>query len=116
MKANVDRALAKRLDEAGDRPVEAVFQLRPSDRARTRKVVNKIVDQAQVRASSKADAVTIFENLHSFAARGAASLIKELANCEEVRSAHLNPIAEDVLIRPVRSKRVAAKDLKKYTK
>jgi hypothetical protein len=116
MKTKMDPALAKQLAEAGERTVEAVFQLRPCPPERTRKVVQNIVDRAQARARRKAEAVTVFENLHCFAARGDASLIKELANSEQVSAARLNRITEDVLIRPVKSRKVAAKDLKKHAR
>jgi hypothetical protein len=115
MKSGVlDLALAQALDSAGEDPVEAVFQLKQAKD--TRAVVNGIVHRAQARASTKVDSLSIFENIHAFAARATAPLIKELAKSKEVRSVRLNKLEQSPLIRPVRSKRVSVRNLKKYAK
>lgn len=116
----LDPELADTLKSAGEKPVEAVFMLRfPKKRARaqeTRRMVDRIVGRAETKASRKMHSVAVFENLHSFAVRAPAPLIKELANAREVQSARLNRVSGDVLIRPVNKKRVPARNLKTYAK
>jgi hypothetical protein len=112
MKAKtLDPELENELNAAGERPVEAVFFLkspkgRSLDREQTRQIVQKIVDRAESKTSRKADAISVFESLQSFALKGPAPVIKELANAKEVHSARVSRTSQDLLIRPVSKRRV----------
>ena|SRR3989442_12769295 len=119
----LDRALAERLSQAGDAPVEAVFTLRSSRKGRalapseTRKIVAKIVKRAESKAAHKAHQLNILANIQRFALRGHAPLIHEIANAPEVEAAELNQaLGPEALIRPVDQKSVAPEDLHKYVK
>lgn len=107
----LDHELENSLATAGERPVDAVFFLKAPrgrflGREETRNIVRKIVGRAEAKASCKADAVSVFDSLQSFALRGPASVVKELAHAQEVDSARLNKTTQDLLIRPVSKRRV----------
>lgn len=95
----------------GDEPIEAVFFLKAPkgcflDAKATRAAVKQVVSRAESKASRKVHAVSIFDNLQSFAVRAPASLVREVVNAKEVASGRLNRTSKDLLIRPVSKTRV----------
>jgi hypothetical protein len=112
MKAKLlDPELQACLSNAGDQPIEVVFFLKtpkggPLDPRQTRELAQELIGRAESKRSTKVDAVSIFDNIQSFALRAPASVIKELVNAREIDSARLNRTSRDLLIRPVSKKRV----------
>ena len=103
--------LEHELTMAGEEPVEVVFFLKTPRSGflspqRTREIVSKLVSKAESKASRKAESLSIFDKVQSFALKASAPVIQELANAKEVGSARLNKASGSFLIPPVKKQRV----------
>ena len=114
-KKTIDPELERQLAAAPTQtPVQAVFTLRAgaskaAGADATRKAVDKVVAKASSAAKSAPHRVSVFPNIDSFAVSGTADLVRCLIDDPDVASAMANVQSEDVLIRPVKSKRVKKK-------
>jgi hypothetical protein len=115
-KPTVDPELTRQLAAASaEAPVQAVFTLRTPTGERyrsadsTREAVGKIVDEASAAAKAQPHRVNIFPNAQSFAISGPPALVRSLLEHGDIAAAMANVQREDLLIRPVKSKRVPKK-------
>jgi hypothetical protein len=107
-----DRELIRQLHAAGeDTPVSAVCSLqfdpsRPLSAEETEGQVNEVLRRVRGQADQSPHAVTVFANIGSFSLSAPARFIRQLLEQPEIATATANRQPEDVLIRPVRRKRI----------
>jgi hypothetical protein len=112
--AKVDNTLKDQLDRArNDAPVTAVCTVktgRGQDPAAVDDIVRRIVEDAQAKTGAAAIGLAVFANLGSFSVSGPSALIRCILADRKVTTATAASPSEDVLIRPVRRKRVNLDD------
>lgn len=127
-RATVDGELSRMLESSdADRPVEAVFRLRPEsgqvliDPGVTEQVSREVIQRAEKASGEKTRDCNVFKNLGSFMVSAPASLIRAILDQPEIAgalanrrpggSATIEPVAKRPaeLPKPARSKTVKAK-------
>jgi hypothetical protein len=114
--ATIDPTLVRQLANApAESNVQAVFTLKTPagepyrSATSARDTMGKIVKEASAGANAQPHRVTMFPNVQSFAVSGPPALVRRLAEHGDIASAMANVQGEDMLIRPVKSSRVAKK-------
>ena len=96
-------------------PVKAKFTLKslssrkPRSPDATRAAVQRIVQQAETASGTRSLEVKTYPNVESFAVSGSPELVESLAKHKEVASKLPDVSSDDVMIRPVRKKKVNLK-------
>ena len=104
--------LLRQLDEAGDKPVGAVFHLRPGPHqkamapAEAETCARGLLRRVEQESGVAPQRVQVFRNLGSFVVSAAAPFVRKLLDQEEILSATANEQPEEMLIKPVSSKPV----------
>ncbi|MEN3331859.1 MAG: hypothetical protein V7641_1224 [Blastocatellia bacterium] len=114
-KARADAELVRQLEVAsyGDKPVEAVFMLRPDDPSqvapspeRMEELTHQILERVKQRTGSQENRINIFRNLGSFVVSAPPVFLQELLLQPEIAAAMANQQPQQEVIKPVKQRPV----------